>query len=192
MEKMKYLHSTLKDHYSGSDSCLDKSVVESGCDYFLRKMEDRMDERAEEYRFDFDILKQKEFEKRFGRIDGVCTKDLDIHLNQSVLKDPLIYGGATLFHERVTKGIKLKVGQLVPIVEECLVNRALMISLGSYEEFKPSMTYDKLRESLGNNIDKMFLSYECGEKFQSVFKFITSQDEKENKRKIIPSFIRKV
>lgn len=191
MEKMRYLHSKLKEPYSGSDSCLDKPVVEKGCDYFLRKMEDRMDEKANDYRFDFDVLNQKEFEKKFGRIDGVCTKDLDIHLNQSVLKDPLIYGGATLFHERITKGIKQQVGQLIPILEECLVNRALMISLGSYEEFRPSKLYDKLRENF-DDIDKMFLGYKGGEKFQSVFKFVTSQDEEKKERKIVPSYISRI
>jgi hypothetical protein len=190
MGKMKYLHSALKDHYSGSDSCLDYNpVVEKGCDYLFRKMEERMEEKTENYRFNFDILKQNEFEKKFGSIDGVCTKDLDIHLNQSVLRDPLIYGGTTLFHERITKGIKQQVGQLIPILEECLVNRALMISLGSYEEFRPSKLYDKLKENFNDSIDKMFLDYKGGEKFQSVFKFITSQDENENKRKIVPSYI---
>jgi hypothetical protein len=190
LEKMKYLYSVLREPYSGSDSCFDaKPAVEKGCDYFLENMERRMDEKKEDYLFDFDIVDKKSFEKRFGNIDGVCTKNNEIHLNKSVLRDPSVYGGATLFHERITKGIKTKVGQLVPVLEECLVNRALMITLGAYEKLKPSEVYEKVNCSVNGDIEKIMSGYKGGEKFQQVFNFIASQDEKNNERKIISSYI---
>jgi hypothetical protein len=190
LEKMRYLYSVLREPYYGCDSCFDaKSIVEKGCDYFLENMERRMDEKRSDYLFDFDIVDKLEFEKMFGNIDGVCAKNNEIHLSQSVLRDTSVYGGATLFHERITKGIKSKVGQLVPVLEECLVNRALMISLGSYEDFKPSEVYDKVNCSVIGGVEKIMTNYKGGEKFQQVFDFIASRDEKSDERKIIPSCI---
>jgi len=192
-DKLSYLYDVIRTPFSERFVKFEtgKKLAENGCEYFLKEMEEKMDEKTSDYTFDFDILPKQEFESRFGQAEGICEKEnLDIYLNETVLRDPEIFGGSVLFHERVTKKIKKEVGQLVPVLEECLAHRALLISLGAYEEIGPAETYDVLKDIFGNYLDTAFLEYHKGEKFEETFRFVTSKDRRNGSLSVILDYIK--
>lgn len=190
-KKLSYLYEHLKRVSSAEKLGQDyiDNPIEKGCNFLLGRMEEHMDERAAEYMFDFELLDRNRFRERFGYDGGVCTKDLNIYISESVLSDAEVVGGTTLFHERLTKSMKNNFGQFVPILEECLAHRALFISMGAYEEMRPVLVYPTLQRVFGDYLGKLFSNYEQGDKFKDVFRLLFEQDENNAERKVVPSYL---
>ena len=104
-------------------------LIEKGYKYFSKNLERRIGISIPNY--EYEVLSQKEFkEKGWGNHSGVCTSTLEIYLNERFCrKNPELLGGLALFHERVTRMIKEKIGQLYVPFEELIVSLLMIISV---------------------------------------------------------------
>jgi hypothetical protein len=195
-DKLRYLYSpsgagaTGGQRLSSSDIVCGRKAIEEGCDYFLSGMNRRMDENKADYMFPWDLIPSAEFKRRFGYDGGACTEDSRIFLSDSYLKDPEVFGGAVLFHERVHGRTKKVCGQMAPMLEETIAHRALLVSLGAYEEVRPSELYGALKSAVGDCLERSMLHYIAGEMFGAILNLVTGQDEGSKKLRVIPSYLR--